>query len=74
MTVGRRKGPADTVGLADVVNGLLHSARDYLAASGLSILIGDGRLPDHGSEKIIEAYSALGHGCMRGWRGTGSRG
>jgi len=65
--------PAGAVGLAGVVIGLLHSARDYFAAGGRGILIGDRRLPDYGLEKIVEAYSPLGHGCRQGWRGTGSR-
>jgi high affinity Mn2+ porin len=46
----------DTVGVAFVVNGLSHAARDYFAAGGLGILIGDGRLPHYGAETIGEAY------------------
>jgi high affinity Mn2+ porin len=48
--------PDDTVGLATVVNGLSSAARDYFAAGGLGILIGDGRLPDYGYERIMETY------------------
>jgi len=48
--------PDDTVGLAAVVNGLSSAARDYFAAGGLGILIGDGRLPDYGYERIMETY------------------
>jgi high affinity Mn2+ porin len=48
--------PDDTVGLAVVVNGLSSAARDYFAAGGLGILIGDGRLPDYGFERILETY------------------
>src|SRR5262249_12911984 len=48
--------PKDTVGLAGVVNELSDPARRYFAAGGLGILIGDGRLPHHGSEDIVEAY------------------
>jgi len=48
--------PDDTVGLAAVVNGLSSAARDYLAAGGLGVLVGDGRLPDYGWEKILETY------------------
>ncbi len=50
---GREK---DTIGLAFVINGMDRDARDYFAAGGLGILIGDGRLPHYGSEDILEAY------------------
>jgi high affinity Mn2+ porin len=54
---GSRWGRAkDTVGLAGVVNGLSRSAREYFAAGGLGILIGDGKLPHYGSEDILETY------------------
>ncbi|HEX3675662.1 MAG TPA: carbohydrate porin [Rhizomicrobium sp.] len=46
----------DTLGAAFVVNGLSRDARDYFAAGGLGLLIGDGRLPNAGSEDILEAY------------------
>jgi high affinity Mn2+ porin len=48
----------DTVGLAAVVNGLSGAARDYFAAGGIGILIGDGAL-NYGPEKILEAYYSL---------------
>jgi high affinity Mn2+ porin len=48
----------DTIGLAAVVNGVSTSARRYLAAGGLGILIGDGRLPHYAAEKIVETYYA----------------
>jgi len=48
--------PDDTVGLAAVINGVSSAARDYLAAGGLGVLIGDGRLPNYGFEKIVETY------------------
>jgi len=51
--------PDDTVGLAAVVNGISGDARDYFAAGGLGILIGDGRLPHYGAESIIESYYSL---------------
>jgi len=51
--------PDDTYGLAAVVNGLSGGARDYFAAGGLGILIGDGRLPHYGAESIIETYYSL---------------
>ena len=48
--------PEDTVALAGVVNGLSNSARDYFAAGGLGILIGDGQLRHYGAEEILETY------------------
>lgn len=49
----------DQLGVAAVINDLSASARRYLAAGGLGILIGDGRLPNAGQERIAEAYYAL---------------
>jgi high affinity Mn2+ porin len=46
----------DTVGFAAVANGLSSDARNYFAAGGMGILIGDGQLPHYGSEKIMETY------------------
>ena len=54
---GRRWGRAgDTVGLAGVDNAIARPLRDYLAAGGLSVLVGDGRLPHPGNEQILEGY------------------
>ena len=50
--------PDDTIGLALAVNGLSGNARDYFAAGGLGILVGDGAL-NYGSERILEAYYTL---------------
>jgi high affinity Mn2+ porin len=44
------------VGLAGVINDVSKDARNYLAAGGLGILIGDGQLPRAGFEKIVEVY------------------
>lgn len=46
----------DTVFLAGVINEISEQHRRYLAAGGLGILIGDGRLPHYGSERILETY------------------
>ena len=46
----------DTFGLAVVANGLSDDARNYFAAGGMGILIGDGQLPHYGMEKIMETY------------------
>jgi high affinity Mn2+ porin len=54
---GERWGrPQDTFGLAGAVNDISKDARTYLDAGGLGILIGDGRLPHPGLEKIVEVY------------------
>lgn len=50
---------ADTIGLGAAVNALSGAARDYFAAGGLGLLIGDGRL-NYAPERIIEAYYSLG--------------
>jgi high affinity Mn2+ porin len=49
---------ADTVGAAAIVSGASAARRRYLDAGGLGILIGDGRLPHPGSERILETYYA----------------
>jgi len=48
--------PDDTIGLAGVVNDISKDARNYLAAGGLGILIGDGQLPKAGFEQVVEIY------------------
>jgi high affinity Mn2+ porin len=48
--------PDDTVGLAMVFNRVSHDEELYLAAGGLGGLIGDGRLPHPGTERILETY------------------
>ena len=47
--------PEDTVGLAAVVNGISAAHRQFLAAGGLGITVGDGAL-DYGSERVGEVY------------------
>ena len=47
----------DTVGIGGAVNGLSDAHRDFLAAGGLGLLIGDGRL-NYSPERIFEAYYA----------------
>jgi hypothetical protein len=48
--------PNDTFGLVGVVNDFSKDARNYFAAGGLGVLIGDGQLPRAGLEKILEVY------------------
>jgi high affinity Mn2+ porin len=50
--------PDDTVGIAGVINALSKDHRDFIAAGGLGILIGDGQL-NYQQEKIIESYYAF---------------
>ena len=49
--------PDDTVGIGGAVNGLSAAHRDFLAAGGLGLLIGDGRL-NYSNERIFETYYA----------------
>ena len=50
--------PDDILAIGAVINKLSMSAKRYLAAGGLGILIGDGRLDRYGSEDIVElSYS-----------------
>ena len=46
----------DTFGFAGVINGISPEHEAYLNAGGLGILVGDGMLPNPGSEKILETY------------------
>ena len=49
--------PNDTVGIGGAINGLSAAHRDYLAAGGIGLLIGDGRL-SYSPEQIFEIYYA----------------
>ena len=48
--------PDDTVGIAVVDNGISAERREYLNLGGLGILVGDGKLPHPGAERILESY------------------
>ena len=48
---------SDTIGLGGAINGLSGAHRDFLAAGGRGLLIGDGRL-NYGTERILETYYA----------------
>jgi high affinity Mn2+ porin len=50
--------PNDTIGIGGAINGLSAANRDFLAAGGLGLLIGDGRL-NYSTERIFETYYAL---------------
>jgi high affinity Mn2+ porin len=55
---GSRWGrPNDTIGIGGAVNGLSDAHRDFLAAGGNGLLIGDGQL-NYRTERILEAYYA----------------
>ncbi len=49
----------DTVGLAAMLNRISADRERYLNAGGLGILVGDGKLPSPGPEKILETYYEL---------------
>ena len=51
--------PLDRIGIAGAVNGISKDHRDFLAAGGLGVLIGDGRL-DYSTERIIETFYTFG--------------
>jgi high affinity Mn2+ porin len=50
--------PDDKIGVAGAINALSNDHRDYIAAGGLGILIGDGRL-NYRREKILETFYAM---------------
>lgn len=55
---GSRWGRAnDTIGIGGAINGLSAAHRDFLAAGGNGLLIGDGRL-NYSNERIFETYYA----------------
>ncbi len=57
---GRLWGRADdTFGLGGLVHNISASRIAYLDAGGMTAIIGDGRLPNPGSERVIEAYYSL---------------
>jgi high affinity Mn2+ porin len=49
--------PSDTIGIGGAINGLSAAHRDFLAAGGTGLLIGDGQL-NYREERIVEAYYA----------------
>jgi len=59
LTGGLWKRSGDTVGLAGVIDAISRDRREYLAAGGLGLLVGDGQLPNAGHEDIIESYYDL---------------
>jgi high affinity Mn2+ porin len=50
--------PADTIGIGAAVNALSKDYRDFIAAGGLGVLIGDGQL-NYREETILETYYSL---------------
>jgi high affinity Mn2+ porin len=51
--------PFDRIGVAGAINALSSDHRAFIAAGGLGILIGDGRL-NYRDEKIFESYYSIG--------------
>ena len=65
---GKRWGrPDDTFGIASVNNEASGARRTFLKAGGLGILVGDGTLPNPGTEQIIETFYSF---PLAGWRVT----
>ena len=59
VLTGKRWGrPDDTIGLGGVINGISGQHEAFLNAGGLGILVGDGKLPNPGTERIVEVYTA----------------
>jgi high affinity Mn2+ porin len=55
---GTRWGrPDDVIGLGGAINGLSRDHRDFIAAGGLGVLVGDGQL-NYRNERVLEAYYA----------------
>jgi high affinity Mn2+ porin len=50
--------PSDTIGIGGAINGLSGAHRDFLAAGGIGLLIGDGQL-NYRPEQILETYYAF---------------
>lgn len=50
--------PQDVIGIGGALNGLSRDHRDFIAAGGMGVLIGDGRL-NYAHEKIFETYYAF---------------
>ncbi|WP_294313008.1 carbohydrate porin [uncultured Sphingomonas sp.] len=46
----------DTLGAVVIVNAISRAHQRYVDAGGLGVLVGDGRLPNPGAERIGEAY------------------
>jgi len=55
---GARWGrPNDVIGIGGAINGISQDYRDFLAAGGLGVLVGDGAL-NYRRERVLEAYYA----------------
>lgn len=48
----------DTLGVAVGMNAISAAHQRYLAAGGIGVLVGDGKLPHPGDEHLVEAYYA----------------
>jgi len=59
--------PEDTIGLAGAINGVSSIHAAFFNAGGLGLLVGDGKLPNYGQEKLIEIYYSL---PVFSWRAT----
>ena len=53
--------------IGGVINGITGQHEAFLNAGGLGILVGDGKLPNPGTERIVEMYYSL---PVSSWRLT----
>jgi high affinity Mn2+ porin len=56
VTGARWRRADDAIGLAGILDGISAERERYLNAGGLGILVGDGKLPRAGPEKVLETY------------------
>lgn len=56
---GRWRRAEDTYGFAVINNAISAARQNFLNAGGLGILVGDGRLPHPGPERILETYYSV---------------
>jgi len=52
--------PGDTVGIVFLEDGISAQREEYLSLGGLGVLVGDGKLPHPGPEKVLESYYSIG--------------
>jgi high affinity Mn2+ porin len=50
--------PDDTIGIGGAINALSKEHREYIAAGGLGILVGDGQL-NYRTERVLETYYSI---------------
>jgi high affinity Mn2+ porin len=51
--------PGDTLGVVYLDDGISVEREEYLNLGGLGVLVGDGKLPHPGAEKVVESYYSI---------------